>query len=495
MTFSGSGYAKMDFGQRAVGTGGVPLTLAAGQSKSDIVMRMLAVGAVTGRVLDKLAQPVAGVPVQLVRFVYDETGKRRLEPVTVTRTNDLGEYRMYYLTPGRYYISAGTSSGSSPNLPDSIFSGGGFTTPNRISQQYALTFYPGVANERDARPVEVPSGTDLRGVDFLVTPLQSYKVRGRVVDSKTGQPPQTVSFTMAVQNPDRTGGYTTGAGNPNYKAADGSFELQNIAAGAYILSANIPAPPRPPIDLNSMSPTERNEFFRAQEAQDLLRPKASVPLTVVNGDLEGVVLSLGVNGSMSGQLRAETNAANAAPSFDFVRVVLKSTTPVSIFEGEPMARLVAADGTFRVDNIRSGEYRVGIAGLPEGFYLKEARIGDTDVLNGTFRYAGGEMPALDVVLSANVGFIEGTTEPGSQIVLIPNRNRERSELFRTVTADSTGRFAIPNVAPGDYTLAAWEALEPWAFFDPNLIQQAGDQGKAVRVAESSTQAASVTAIR
>lgn len=79
-------------------------------------------------------------------------------------------------------------------------------------------------------------------------------------------------------------------------------------------------------------------------------------------------------------------------------------------------------------------------------------------------------------------------------MLIP-RNRERTELFRPVTADSAGHFKIANVAPGDYTLAAWEAMEPFAFFDPNLIREAEAQGKTVRIEESSSQAMNVPAIR
>ena len=237
---------------------------------------MLPVGAMTGRIRDSSGQPVASVPVQIFRFAYDETGKRTSQRVAVTRTNDLGEYRMYYLTPGRYYVSAGSPPSSNSNVPDYILLGGNtFNTQNRIQQPYAQTFYPGVARESDATTIEVPPGEDLRGIDMVVTPQQTYKIRGRILDSRTGQPPQTVSISMALQNPDPNG-FISGVGNQNYKATDGSFELQNIAAGAYILSASIPRPGQnQPINLDNMSPAERNEYFRAQQAEDLLWPRAS----------------------------------------------------------------------------------------------------------------------------------------------------------------------------------------------------------------------------
>jgi 5-hydroxyisourate hydrolase-like protein (transthyretin family) len=494
LSFSAPGYAKLDYGQRLSSGDGVPLNLAPGQVKTDIVMRMLPVGAVTGHIRDSSGQPAVGVPVQLFRFVYNEQGNRTAQRVTSARTNDLGEYRMYYLTPGRYYMSAGGAPGGVG--PDGIVfltGGGNFNQPNRIPQTYALTYYPGVSRESDATAVEVPPGADLRGIDLFVSSQQTYKVRGRVVDSRTGQPPERVTIQMVLQNADLAGIGSTMSGSNNYKASDGSFEVPNVSAGAYILSASIPAPnPSMPVNFGNLSPAERNEYFRAQQAEDLLRPKASLPVTVVNSDLEGVVLALGLNGTITGRIRVE---GDAKPSLDFVGVQFKNNVPTSILEGGPNTRPVTAEGTFRVENVRPGEYRVAVTGLPEGFYLKEARIGDADALTSPLRYGGGDATGLELVLSPNVGSLEGVTEPGAQVVLLPVRNRERTELFHPVTADTSGHFAIPNISPGDYTLAAWESIEPFSFFDPNLIRQAETQGTPVRVEDSSKQTVNVTAIK
>jgi hypothetical protein len=147
-----------------------------------------------------------------------------------------------------------------------------------------------------------------------------------------------------------------------------------------------------------------------------------------------------------------------------------------------------------------GDYRLAVVGLPPGFYVKEARLGDADALNGLLRFTGPG-PTLDILISSNAGALDGVAVdatgrpmPGAQVVLIPNRNRERTELFRPVTADSAGRFTIPAVAPGEYVLAAWDGIEPFAFFDPTLIGQAESSGKSLRVAESSSQTVNVTVI-
>jgi hypothetical protein len=373
-----------------------------------------------------------------------------------------------------------------------IVSGG--PNQNRITQNYALTYYPGVSRESDATPIEVPPGSDLRGIDLFVVPQQTYKVRGRVVDSRTGQPPPQVNLSLVIQNPDPNGIISTGGGGPNnYKAADGSFEMPNVSAGAYILSATTPRPSQNmPINFENMSPAERTEYFNTQRAEELLRPKASLPLTVVNSDIEGIVLSLGLNGTISGRIRAE---GNATPSLDFVRVQFKNNVPTSIFEGGQNTRPVTAEGTFRVENVRPGEYRIAASGLPQGFYLKEARVGEADALNTPLRYVGGDVSGLELVLSPNGGTLEGNTEAGAQVVLIPVRNRERTELFRPVTADTAGHFIISNITPGDYTLVAWESIEPFSFFDPLLIRQAETQGTSVRVEESSRQNRNVNVIK
>jgi hypothetical protein len=225
-----------------------------------------------------------------------------------------------------------------------------------------------------------------------------------------------------------------------------------------------------------------------------------VAVSVFNADVDGLLLTLGPGGSIPGRLRLESNTTE---SLQLVRVqLLQGTAAMNTpYDTGPQARPVSVDGTFRIDNVLPGEYRTVFTGLPTGSYVKEARLGDTDVLNAPLVYRGTSSGTLDVLISSQVGTLEGAAldassrpMPGAQVVLIPVRNRERTELFRPVTADVNGHFSIPAVAPGEYTLAAWEAIEPFAFFDPSLIQQAEANGKPVRIGESSSQKVDITAI-
>jgi hypothetical protein len=197
----------------------------------------------------------------------------------------------------------------------------------------------------------------------------------------------------------------------------------------------------------------------------------------------------------------ESSAGNASVKWEFLRAWLNSPTMGMLNSVESVPQPTAADGTFRANHVLPGEYSLSVVGLPEGFYVKEARLGNTDVLNSPLHLSGPTSNSLEILVSPNVGSIEGMAAdaagqplPGAQVVLIPNRNRQRTELFRPVAADSTGRFVIGSIAPGEYTLAAWDAIEPYAFFDPELMTQAERQGRGIRVTESSKQAVNVTAI-
>jgi hypothetical protein len=62
------------------------------------------------------------------------------------------------------------------------------------------------------------------------------------------------------------------------------------------------------------------------------------------------------------------------------------------------------------------------------------------------RYAGGEVSGLELVLSPNVGALEGDTEPRALVVLIPMRGRDARNCF--VRLRRTAQvYAIPDITP------------------------------------------------
>jgi 5-hydroxyisourate hydrolase-like protein (transthyretin family) len=506
LIFSASGYATQDYGQRVSGSAGTPIALRASEGKRDIVMRIAPVSAISGRVLDNRGQPIEGVPVQLFHFSYDETAHRKLKPAASAQTDDRGDYRFYFLSPDRYYLNAGHQPSQS-FLPDfgvhvTPFNQG-YLSPNRIPQNYALTYYPGAADVESATALDVQPGADLSGIDLFLAPQQVYRIRGRIVDSRTGQPPSSATLSLRAQGTDVIS--MLGAEiplPPNYKPADGTFEIMNVASGSYMLTASVLNPtPQRPVDFAGLSPAERTAYVEAIKAEQLARPTGSTKINVMNSDLDGITITIGSTGSISGRFRIESPAPGSPTAFDVLRVQLKNAADFGgIASTNPLdSGLVKADGTFIIQAIPVGEYRLSVTGIPRGAYLKQAQLGPFDVLNAPLRFSGSESNTLDIVISPNAGQIEGDAldsggqpAPGVQVVLIPDANRTRTELFRPVVSDANGHFSIDAVVPGDYKLAAWDSIEPYAFFDPQLIKQAEQNGKPIRVAESSNQRATVT---
>jgi len=499
LIFSGSGFARQDYGQRSSGGTGIPILLGPSQTRNDIVMRMIQVSAVSGRIADTAGRPLAGVPVQLFRFAYDESGKRKVQRVSAAQSDDRGLYRMYSLTPGRYYLSAGNQPGNGNELDDIILAGGGMPTPasNRIPQKYALSYYPGAPELNSATAIDVAPGADVRGVDMFLNEEQSYRLRGVVIDPSGGQPPRSANISLNLQNPDPRGSSFVSLNNesaPKYNSADGTFELGSVSPGAYIVTAELPSPVQPRVpDLSTLTPEQQRAVIDSLTSARSAAPRAYATINVVNADVDNIQLRVGTPGSIDGTLRSDLPANSAQPDFNFLRIQLR------LAEGTPPSNTQSSrppkpDGTFRIDGLWPGEYVLVITGLPSGFYIKEARLGDLDLLNSRLRYTGSETNTMNIVISPNTGMVEGNVSDaqgnpvaGARVVLIPDRNRERTELFRPVASDPSGHFRITGVAPGDYKLAAWDLIEPFAFFDPDLLKQADDQGKAVRVSESSKQ--------
>jgi hypothetical protein len=444
VTISMNGYVRQDYGQRVFPGQGIPLTLGRGEVLKSIVVNLTQTGAVTGRIIDNNGQPAANVPVQLIRASYNSSAQRIFTTAGRATTNDRGEYRIFWIAPGRYYLAAGTSPGD----------GSASTQPDN----YAFTFYPGTQDVSRASTHEVQSGSE-SVLDLVVPKQQHYRIRGRIIDALS-QSPNLLGLSLAVST--QGGGTASFTYSQAYNPATGMFEIRDVMPATYVLHVNTgPA-------------------------------TARVPVTVTNADIENLTIVLSTGTPVTGQARIENATTPAIPPA--TRVQLRPVVAeIANFVGfAPSATPNAADGTFRLDGVLRGEYRVIVA-PPNDHYVKAALLDRSDVLNRTIEIGNADNTArvLDVVLSPNVAQIDGVVtddrlQPlaGVQVVLFPDRNRERVELFKAVTSDQSGKFILRSIAPGDYRLFAWEGLENFAYFDPDLLKRSEPLGKALHLDES-----------
>jgi hypothetical protein len=98
-------------------------------------------------------------------------------------------------------------------------------------------------------------------------------------------------------------------------------------------------------------------------------------------------------------------------------------------------------------------------------------MGARDALNDGLQYNGETDAKIEIVLGTKPGSLSGSVVAvinekqlpaiNTTVVLVPDPSRRRrSDAYRTVTSDISGRFQIPRIPPGDYTVLAWE--DAWA---------------------------------
>src|SRR5581483_11869655 len=101
-----SGYVRGGNSISLQGTGaGWCSTPSPGQNVADAVVRLMPAAILAGRVADRDGEPVAGATVQAVRARGSGTAERYSVAASAT-TNDRGEYRIFGLPPGRYYLGS-----------------------------------------------------------------------------------------------------------------------------------------------------------------------------------------------------------------------------------------------------------------------------------------------------------------------------------------------------------------------------------------------------
>jgi beta-lactamase regulating signal transducer with metallopeptidase domain len=114
-----NGYVRSEYGQRRPGSSGASLAVVNRQTLKDLRLVLIPAAAITGRVYDSHNEPLRNVSVRALRDAYED-GARVLKQVQETKTNDLGEYRLSDLQPGRYFVSASFAQPGTPARMDYV---------------------------------------------------------------------------------------------------------------------------------------------------------------------------------------------------------------------------------------------------------------------------------------------------------------------------------------------------------------------------------------
>ena len=218
LTATKGSFVQLQYGQTRPFEAGKPLQVGDGQTADKVDFNLPRGGLVTGRVVDEFGEGATDVQVSAMRYQFIQ-GRRQLVPAgrTVT-TNDIGEYRLFGLPPGQYYIGA------------TLRAGNPFDGATNDRSGYAPTYYPSTANISGAERLTVELGQTRNGIDVVLATTRTARITGTVVDAD-GKPLVNGMIMMMQLG----AGVTTSGGSQ--VRPDGSFTITNVAPGEYTLVA------------------------------------------------------------------------------------------------------------------------------------------------------------------------------------------------------------------------------------------------------------------
>jgi 5-hydroxyisourate hydrolase-like protein (transthyretin family) len=420
------------------------VTLSAGQQAADVVLSLVPSAVIAGRVTNEGDEAVPNVSVQAMKYTY-QGDKRQLSDVGTASTNDRGEYRIWGLAPGKYYIRA-THPRAAAMRPGNLV--------------YVPIFYPGVSDPSRTQAIELHPGDELTGIDLNFVSLRSVRVSGHVLNSSS-VPAKGVQVSLVGGS----GGMAFPVGQASTDAK-GAFEIRGAPPGSYTLIA---------------------EQFGNADADKVMRGRTPVEVGEVN--LSDVEVVTGPGTSVTGHVRIE---GKTNPDLTKLTVALDPQDDLSSmgFAPDVSSIPVRPDGTFTFHDVPEGIYRINVIPLPSGYYLKPS--GEGDAIEAGVKVGRNHAVAVELTLSAGAGSIVGIVakdqQPfsGATVVLVPDAPRRgQPRFYRQAVTDSGGRFTLSSVTPGDYKLFAWEQIERGMYLDPDFLQSYEDSGKPVRVEEGS----------
>lgn len=438
---------------RAASAGYFPrFTVEAGRSPGPLDLRLTPLGVIAGRIADERGQPLARTSVFAMRYRY-AGGKKVLRSAAQAEANYRGEYRLFDLPPGRYYLQA-IKYGGDPEAVGGVAENRG-PGPYRI---FAKTYYPGTPDAARAAALDLAPGAELNGVDVTVPHVPVYLIRGRALPNATvmaySPSGEIYPITDYRSRPDlRPGGFET-------YAPPGTCFLNS--------SAYDPA-------------TNRNAILALRRVE------------VIDKDLDGIDLTASTAAAISGRVRI---ADPAAGPLEKLRVSLEPEEPAN---RTGVDCPVNPDGNFTLKGVQPDAFVVKVQ-APAGAYLKTVRLGDRELPG--HRFYGGDTGVLSLDVATDTGTIQGTLVDGRgvpaarvQVVLIPDRTLPYwHDLFQSVPSDAVGAFTFRAVVPGSYKLFAWADVEAGAPEDPDFRKPFEAQGVAVQLAPAAAATVRVTVI-
>lgn len=437
------------------------------RTESDQLPARASGGVITGHITDESGQPVVGARVQAVGRLKKWMGPYYEIPTgRPDESDDRGHFRLHSLPPGPYVVAVSIDR----RQPAS---------ERAATADYLRTYNPGTTSLVEAQPIAVQDGKE-QTVSIRVAPVRWMSVTG-VATTSDGLP--AANFAVSLRGGPAAGdyngvylGYSTPAAGTQV-AQDGSFLLERILPGAYVLTI-------------SNGHTRQWRPFEIAEAT----------LNLTDTPITGLSVVTAPGASVSGRLEWAGTGPAPWPW---------KTGPLGRIRATPVDREpdfssldsdVQADGTFQFPNLY-GMRRIESMGLPFNWAVKAVEAPNNVFAGPNIVVTPGRSIAdLKVIVTNRTGSLRATVVdedgrqfPAGRVLLLPLKATDLDALGWGLRVTQMNRgsndvlYAVMDtVLPGAYLAVAID-VEPYRLIqDTDLMERARAAAVRVEIGEGET---------
>jgi hypothetical protein len=432
-----------------------------GQTAENVDIHLPRGSVIAGRIIDEFGEPVPNASVTPLRQQYAQ-GQRRLMAVgNRAQTNDIGEYRIFGLVPGQYYVSA-TVQAMTLAIPN-----GNVPELSGQSSGYAPTFYPATAEESLAQKLTVGVAQTLSGVDIALTPVRLATITGISLDAQ-GRPMIGTGVFATL----RAGGGMGMGGIGGPLRPDGSFTIPNVPPGEYVVRANAP------------------RQAGAPGAAITGPPEFSAAIVTVNGDdVTGVRLTPMTPVTVTGHVSFDDPRAAQSVNVSSVRIAAQALNQDDLALGVGVSagpQLPLQEGF--IFELKTAPGRIGLRALiplarsaSNAWQLKSVRLNGTDVTDTGLDVGSQGATGIEIEMTNRVQQLSGmvTDANGAAVkdymVALFSQDRARwkvpmNRYFALTRPGDDGGFKVATLPAGEYYAIALERIAPEDWQDPETLE-------------------------